>query len=267
METKQLASEYFQDLRDRICSALEKVDGVGTFRRKAWDRPGGGGGVMSLMHGEVFEKGGVNWSAVEGELEPEFAKQMTGSEEDRHFFATGISLVLHTKNPMVPAVHANLRYFQTKNWWFGGGADLTPYFPFEEDVSDFHARLKGACDDHDPLYYPKYKAWCDEYFFIKHRNEPRGVGGIFFDHHNTGDAKKDFAFVTSVGEAFLDVYPRIAERRKNLPYTPEQKEHQLYRRGRYVEFNLVYDRGTLFGLKTNGNIEAILMSLPPEVRW
>lgn len=222
---------------------------------------------MSLMRGRVFEKVGVNWSGVHGVFEPEFAKQIPGAAKDPHFFATGISLVAHMASPLVPAVHANLRYIETTESWFGGGADLTPYYPFEEDVTEFHAALKTACDAHDPTYYPKFKAWCDEYFFLKHRNEPRGAGGIFFDNLRTDDFSKDFAFVREVGEAFYQVYPKIVARRKDLPFTPEQREYQLKRRGRYVEFNLLYDRGTTFGLKTGGNVEAILMSLPPVVHW
>jgi coproporphyrinogen III oxidase len=268
MDRKEQTSRYFQDLRDRICAALEAVDGQARFERKSWERPGGGGGVMSLLRGgRVFEKAGVNWSAVHGTFEPEFAKNMPGASEDPSFYATGISLVIHTANPLVPAVHANFRYLTTAKEWFGGGADLTPYFPFDEDVDAFHGALKSACDKHDADYYPKYKAWCDEYFFLKHRNEPRGVGGIFFDNHWSGDFERDFAFVRECGEAFYQTYPAIAARRADLPFTEEQREHQLYRRGRYVEFNLLYDRGTLFGLRTNGNVEAILMSLPPVVKW
>jgi coproporphyrinogen III oxidase len=266
MDQKTRAAAYFRDLRDRICAAFEALDDA-RFERKRWDRPGGGGGEMSLMRGSVFEKVGVNISTVHGEFEPEYAKQIPGAADDPRFYATGISLVAHMANPLVPAVHANLRYLETTKSWFGGGSDLTPFFPFEEDVAAFHGALKRACDAHDPGYYPRFKAWCDEYFFVKHRNEPRGAGGIFFDNLASGDPEKDFAFVRAVGEAFLDAYPAIVAKRKDLPFTPEQREHQLYRRGRYVEFNLIYDRGTLFGLRTNGNVEAILMSLPPIVKW
>lgn len=258
------AEKYFLDLRDRICAKFEEVDSGSSFERTPWQRERGGGGVISLMKGKVFEKVGVNCSTVFGELDPEFGKKLPGYQ--KYFFATGISLVAHMFNPLVPAVHMNLRYIETDHSWFGGGTDLTPYFPFEEDTREFHQRLKNACDNHDPDYYPKFKKWCDEYFYLEHRKEPRGVGGLFFDYLD-GDMEKIFLFVKDVGEAFLDVYPRIASRRKNLPFTEEQKEHQLYRRGRYVEFNLMYDRGTLFGLKTGGNIDAILMSLPPIVKW
>ncbi|MFI5304641.1 MAG: oxygen-dependent coproporphyrinogen oxidase [Nitrospiria bacterium] len=258
------AEKYFLDLRDRICLKFEEIDSGGSFQRTNWQREKGGGGVISLMKGKVFEKVGVNCSTVFGELDSEFGKKLPGYQQ--YFFATGISLVAHLFNPMVPAVHMNLRFIETDHPWFGGGTDMTPYFPFEEDTRDFHQALKTACDKHDPRYYPKFKKWCDEYFFLEHRKEPRGIGGVFFDYLNENMDKK-FLFIKEIGEAFLDVYPRIASRRKNLIFTDDQKEHQLYRRGRYVEFNLMYDRGTLFGLKTGGNIDAILMSLPPIVKW
>ncbi len=269
------ARRYFEDLRNRICAAFEALEDEaaggapgGRFVRKAWDREGGGGGVMSVMKGRVFEKVGVNCSTVFGAFSPEFRQQIPGAAEgDGLFWASGISLVAHMCSPKVPAVHMNLRRIVTTKAWFGGGGDLTPMAPDPEAAASFHAAMRAACDAHDPAYYPKFKKWCDEYFFLPHRNEPRGAGGIFFDGHATGDAAADFAFVKSVGEAFLDVYPRIVRSRFEQPWTAEDREHQLLRRGRYVEFNLLYDRGTTFGLKTGGNTEAILMSLPPEVKW
>ncbi len=263
---RKRATEYFQDLRDRICSAFEALD-TASFERETWHREDGGGGVMSVMRGNTFEKVGVNFSEVHGTFSDEFRKQIPGADESGKFYACGISLVAHMCNPKVPAVHMNLRRIETSRGWFGGGTDLTPYFPFTEDTELFHARLKEACDQTDPKYYPEYKTWCDRYFFLPHRNEPRGVGGIFFDNLDSGDVENDFEFVQSVGEAFLKTYPEIVARRKEEPFTDKDREHQLVRRGRYVEFNLIYDRGTIFGLKTGGNTEAILMSMPPEVRW
>ncbi len=274
---KKEASTWFESLRDKITSAFEDIERdyaeknnltPGKFEFTPWEHTEGGGGVIGLMKGNVFEKAGVNISTVFGEFSEEFRGQIPGTEKDPSFWASGISLVCHMANPNVPAVHMNTRHIVTADkTWFGGGGDLTPYYPFEEDNADFHAAYKAACDAHDPEYYPKFKKWCDEYFFLKHRNEPRGIGGIFYDYLNSGNLEEDFAFTKGVGLAFLEAYPKIVRRRMDLDWTHEQRQHLLQRRGRYVEFNLLYDRGTLFGLKTGGNVEGILMSMPPEVKW
>lgn len=267
---------YIKDLQNTITSKIEAIDSGATFKQDLWERPQGGGGCTRVIeNGNVFEKGGVNTSEVFGEL-PESMQAYFGVKE-ANFFACGLSLVLHPLSPMVPTVHANWRYFEMYDkqgtlidQWFGGGQDLTPYYLFKEDAKHFHKTCKAACDIHNPLFYPKYKARCDEYFYNPHREEARGVGGLFFDYCKKTpqmQIKDWFNFVTQIGDSFLDAYTPIVEKRKELPYTSAQKEWQEIRRGRYVEFNLVHDKGTLFGLKTNGRIESILMSLPPRVQW
>lgn len=276
---QQRARAWFEELRDSICAEFEAIEreagSDAAFEYIAWDRADpsgepGGGGVRGVMKGKVFEKVGVNVSTVGGTFEGDFAKSIHGAGEDPRFFATGISLVAHMANPHVPAVHMNTRFLVTTKRWFGGGADLNPPIPYDEDTLDFHARLQAACDAHDPAHYPKFKAWADDYFYIPHRNVHRGVGGIFYDHLESDDIsawEANFAFTQDVGRAFLEIYPKIVRRRMETPFTDADKAQQLEWRGRYAEFNLVYDRGTLFGLKTGGNIDAILMSLPPLATW
>jgi coproporphyrinogen III oxidase len=275
---RQRAADWFAALRDRICGEFEAIENELTgeasarFARSDWQRPNGdksdgGGGTMAIMKGRVFEKVGVNVSIVHGEFAPEFRAEIPGAAEDPRFWAAGISLVAHPCSPLVPAAHMNTRHIVTSKAWFGGGADLTPIYPDEPAAAEFHAALAAACDAYEPEAYAKFKKWCDEYFFLPHRNEPRGAGGIFFDYLDSGDFERDFTFVRAVGEAFLTAYAPIVRARMRLPWTDEQRRHQLVRRGRYVEFNLLYDRGTRFGLRTGGNVEAILMSLPPEVAW
>ena len=283
---KDRVQAWFMQLRDDLCAALEAteldVEGpnpssegeVGTFKQKSWERPAsecamdaGGGGVMSILRGRVFEKAGVNVSTVWGEFSEEFRRNVPGAADDPRFWASGISVVIHPRSPLVPAAHMNTRMIVTTRGWFGGGGDLTPVFPEEEETEIFHRAYQRACDFHDANYYPKFKKWCDEYFFLPHRNEARGVGGIFYDNVNTGDWEADFAFTQDVGRAFLETYPILARTKMNIPWTDDQRQAQREKRGRYVEFNLLYDRGTLFGLKTGGNVEAILMSLPPDTAW
>lgn len=260
------AEDFFRSLQRRLCSELVQLDGGGDFRVDSWERPGGGGGTTAvLQEGGLFEKAGVNTSSVWGEFDDGMLQRMGGSE--RSFFATGISTVLHPRSPLVPTLHANFRHLQRgDDAWFGGGSDLTPYYPYRDDVVHFHRVWKTVCDRHDIQYYPRFKRWCDEYFFIPHRGETRGVGGIFFDDLR-GDLEAIFAFVKDCGDALLDAYRPIVQRRRDEPYSDRERRFQLYRRGRYVEFNLVYDRGTSFGLGTHGRAESILVSLPPLVRW
>jgi coproporphyrinogen III oxidase len=257
---------YFGELQNRISLAVERLDG-NTFREDSWTREGGGGGRTRILeNGRVFEKAGVNFSSVHGNLPEQFAAKIPlGSGTS--FFATGISLVFHPQSPMVPAVHANFRYLEKGNSaWFGGGTDLTPCYPYEEDAAHFHRVIKQICDNHDTSFYARFKKWCDEYFTLKHRGEMRGIGGVFFDYLE-GDLEKNFRFVQDIGNSFVDAYLPIVKRRMNEPYGERERQYQLYRRGRYVEFNLLYDRGTIFGLETRGRTESILMSLPPLVRW
>ena len=274
------ARTWFESLRTRICAAFEAIEAeagsVAQFEYASWQREeegslDPGGGTRAVMKGKVFEKVGVNVSTVHGKFAPGFAASINGaSEEDPGFTATGISLVAHMANPHVPAVHMNTRFLVTSKAWFGGGGDLNPPIPYAEDTAEFHAAFQAACDAHDPAYYPRFKAWADDYFYIPHRQVHRGVGGIFYDHLECADDSAfaaNFAFTRDVGEAFLDVYPALVRRRMGMAFTPADKQVQLEWRGRYAEFNLVYDRGTLFGLRTGGNIEAILMSLPPEAVW
>ena len=277
---QQAAREWFESLRDRICAEFEAIEAEAgsdaRFDYQPWQREDpegapGGGGVRGLMKGRVFEKVGVNVSTVGGRLSPEFAPTIHGAGEDPSFFATGISLVAHMANPHVPAVHMNTRFLATTRRWFGGGADLNPPIPYEEDTADFHARLRAACAAHDQTYYTRFSKWAEDYFFIPHRGVHRGVGGIFYDHLECAERGATFeanlAFTRDVGEAFLDVFPRLVRRRRDTPFDEADRARQLEWRGRYAEFNLIYDRGTLFGLKTGGNVDAILMSLPPLATW
>ena len=285
-EQKTKALAWFEKLRDDLCATLEAIEddvegpnvssqgAPGRFAPTAWKRAAsenaeshGGGGVMSMLRGRVFEKAGVNVSTVFGVFSEEFRERIPGAADDPRFWASGISVVIHPRSPLVPAAHMNTRMIVTTKGWFGGGSDLTPVFAEEEETARFHKAYKEACDAHDPAYYPKFKQWCDEYFFLPHRNEPRGAGGIFYDNVNTGDWKADFAFTQDVGRAFLHTYPVIARAKMDLAWNDEQRQAQRVKRGRYVEFNLLYDRGTIFGLKTNGNTEAVLMSLPPDTAW
>lgn len=294
-QKKQNAADWFLDLRDQICAEFEAIEdalsggntadmAAGRFERKPWSRAESnepnesgsilqGGGEISLMRGRVFEKVGVNFSQVHGVFSPEFAARIPGADtkenagSDGAFWACGISLVAHPQSPLVPAAHMNTRMIVTSKGWFGGGADLTPMEPNDEDTAQFHAALRANCDAHHPDYYTEHKDWADRYFYLPHRGEPRGVGGTFYDYLDSGDWDADFSYTRGTGLAFKDVYPAIIRRHMNKSWTAEQREHQLVRRGRYVEYNLLYDRGTQFGLKTGGNTEAILMSLPPEVKW
>jgi coproporphyrinogen III oxidase len=260
------AERYFAELQGSLVKTLEQLDGTATFKTDNWERPGGGGGLtQTIADGALFEKGGVNWSAVWGDYDDAALAKLGGTE--RRFFATGCSLVLHPKSPLVPTVHANFRYLERgSDSWFGGGSDLTPYYPYEEDAAAFHRVWKDVCDRFDAGYYKRFKEWCDEYFYLPHRREARGVGGIFFDDLR-GDREKTFEFVRACGDAFIDAYAPIAIKRRNEPYGDPERRFQALRRGRYVEFNLVYDRGTAYGLATQGRTESILMSLPPSARW
>ncbi|MCR9287967.1 oxygen-dependent coproporphyrinogen oxidase [Saprospiraceae bacterium] len=272
---KQQITDFFKILQDDICQKIEAADGKGKFRQDLWERDGGGGGRTRIIEGQHIEKGGVNFSAVQGALPEKIAKAL--NLEEGNFYATGVSIVLHPKSPMVPIIHMNVRYFEveTKNdepqtWWFGGGIDLTPHYVVEEDAQFFHRHLKSVCDQHHKDYFPKFKTWADDYFYVRHRKETRGVGGIFFDRLSGQDGfskEQRFDFVKDVGEAFCPIYTYLLKKNKNLEFGEEEKKWQYLRRGRYVEFNLVWDKGTKFGLDTDGRTESILMSLPPTVQW
>ena len=266
--------QYLLALQDRICEELAAEDGGANFVEDAWERPGGGGGRSRVIsNGAVFEQGGVNFSHVFGDTLPPSATAQRPELAGRSFQAMGVSLVIHPHNPLIPTSHANVRFFVAEKpgeapvWWFGGGFDLTPYYGFEEDCTEWHQNAQAACQPFGEEVYPRYKQWCDDYFFIKHRNEPRGIGGLFFDDLNEWGFEKTFAFMRNVGDHYIKAYRPIVNRRKTLAFTETQRDFQLYRRGRYVEFNLVYDRGTLFGLQSGGRTESILMSLPPLVKW
>jgi coproporphyrinogen III oxidase len=274
-DQQQAARDWFEALRTRICDAFEAIEheagSDAAFAFTPWERTDpdgspGGGGVRGHMTGQIFEKVGVNVSTVAGQFSPDFAASVAGAEDDPSFFATGLSLVAHMANPHVPAVHMNTRFITTTKRWFGGGADLNPAIPYQEDTDAFHARLRAACAAHDPTFYPRFSKWAEEYFWLPHRNVSRGAGGIFYDHLE-GHFDAHFAFTRDVGEAFLDIFPKLVRQRMDQPFTDEDRQRLLDFRGRYVEFNLLYDRGTLFGLKTGGNIDAILMSLPPVATW
>jgi coproporphyrinogen III oxidase len=282
VERARRCRAWFDELRDRLVAAFEALEDAaqaelypgapGRFELKPWVREAGGGGVMGFLRGRFFEKVGLHISEVHGTFTPEMAKTMPGADKDPRFVATGVSLIAHMTSPRVPAVHMNTRYIATTASWFGGGADLTPLLedqrhPGARDALAFHAALKQACDAHDPTWYERFREECDRYFFLPHRGEPRGVGGIFYEHHDSGDFERDFAFSRDVGLSVLEAWPVIARRRMAEPWTAEEREEQLIRRGRYVEFNLLYDRGTMFGLKTGGNIESILSTMPPVVKW
>lgn len=275
MLTKEIIADRFLQLQQKICLALESEDGKGVFINEKWEREGGGGGITRILqHGNVIEKGGVNFSAVHGNLPENIQKALAINQSD--FFATGVSIVIHPNSPLLPIIHMNVRYFEMANgeYWFGGGIDLTPHYVLKEDARWFHQQLKNTCDQFDSSYYPKFKKWADDYFFIPHRNETRGVGGIFFDRLNANDApgnsggkQKLFDFVIAVGESFAPIYTHFMKMKKDLKFGENEKKWQLIRRGRYVEFNLVYDKGTKFGLDTNGRVESILMSLPEQANW
>ena len=263
---KKIAQEWFRELRDQFCKKFEEIDGE-KFTRKTWKHSGEGGGEMSTLKGNVFEKVGVNISTVKGEFKEDFRKQISGTEEAPNYWASGISIVAHMQSPFVPAFHFNTRFIQTGKKWFGGGADMTPSIFNDDDVNFFHTSIENVCNKHDKNYYPDFKKQCDEYFYLPHRDEPRGEGGIFFDHLNNNNFDNDFNFIHDFGEDILTTICTIIEKRKNKSWSQDEKDIQLYKRGRYVEFNLLWDRGTLFGLKTGGSTEAILMSMPPNAKW